>query len=88
MQRKEYSYSKSKVEGIAEDSKNSVKKSEATVIWFVVAMLVVSLMAIGAVVYTTSQAVNRGNCTAVGGVLMKNENIWECVDPTYWKERR
>lgn len=88
MQRKEYSHSKSRVEDIAEKNKDSVKKSEATVIWFVVAMLVVSLMAIGAVVYSTSEAVNRGNCTAVGGVMMKNENVWECVDPTYWKERR
>lgn len=88
MQRKEYSYSQSRVKDITENNKDSVKKSEATVIWFVVAMLLVSIIAIGAVVYTTSEAVNRGNCTAVGGVMVKNENVWECVDPTYWKERR
>lgn len=88
MQRKEYSYSESGVEDITENNKNSIKKSETTVIWFVVAMLLVSLIAIGAVVYTTSQAVNSGNCTSVGGVMVKNENVWECVDPSYWKERR
>lgn len=88
MRRKEYSYSESEVEGVTENNKDSVKKSEATVIWFVVAMLMIALMAIGAVVYATTKAVDRGNCTAVGGVLVKNENVWECVDPTYWKERR
>lgn len=88
MQRKEYSHSESGVEDITKDNKDSVKKAEATVIWFVVAMLVVSLMAIGAVVYTTSKAVSSGNCSAVGGVLTKNENVWECTDPDYWKERR
>lgn len=88
MQREEYSYSESRVKDIAENNKDSVKRSETTVIWFVVAMLLVSIIAIGAVVYTTSETVNRGNCTSVGGVMVKNENIWECVDPTYWKERR
>lgn len=83
MRRKEYSYSESAVEDITENNKNSIKKSEATVIWFIVAMLLVSLIAIGAVVYATSKAVGHENCVTVGGVMVKNENVWECVDPTY-----
>lgn len=88
MRRKEYSCSESAVEDTHATKQNTVNKSEATVIWFVVAMLVIALMAIGAVVYTTTKAVDKGNCTAVGGVLIKKENVWECTDPTYWEERR
>lgn len=49
-------------------------------IWLVVGLILVSVLAVGTMLYATTKVVDQGNCAAVGGEMIRFENEWNCVD--------
>lgn len=56
------------------------QRMEIFVIWFVVTLILLSLIAIGAVLYVTTETQDRGNCTSVGGEMVYYGDRWVCMD--------
>lgn len=80
MQAKRHSAGNNTSKSSKKTVKSHPRRAEVSVIWFVVTLLLFSLIAIGTVLYATAETQDKGNCTAVGGKMVYYGDRWNCMD--------
>ena len=86
MQEKEHTNSQDSGKPRRFKEKIKARRTEISVIWFVVTMLLVALLAISSTMYVVSEVQKKGNCYAAGGMYIKHDSHYVCIDRDYFKK--
>ena len=62
----------------AEKRKNQVVVDQ-WLLWFILVMVLVAVIGMGAIAYHQNKLVQYGNCTAVGGQYIAYDNEYKCM---------